>query len=204
MIGIVDYGSGNIHAIANIYKRLNLNYIISGRTSDLEKSTHLILPGVGAFDETMRTLKQKGLKSFLDDMVLNKHLPIMGICVGMQLLSEGSEEGNLEGFGWIKGFVKKFDVSLFNSKPYLPHLGWNTVSIQRENRIFDNIIEKQGFYFLHSYFFDCFYQDDILGRTNYGLSYASAVNHKNVFGMQFHPEKSHQNGINIFKNFSNI
>jgi glutamine amidotransferase len=204
VIGIVNYGSGNIQAIANTYKRLNIEYFISGNTNELEKATHLLLPGVGAFDEAMRILNSSGLKKFLDEMVLDKQKPVMGICVGMQLLAEGSEEGNLEGFGWIKGYVKKFDVSLFERKPYLPHLGWNTVELQRVHPIFKNIDQQKGFYFLHSYYFECAYDNDILGTTNYGLAYASAVHHSNVFGMQFHPEKSHQNGLTIFNNFSKI
>lgn len=204
MIGIVDYGSGNVYAIANIYKRLNIDYLISGNTNELQRATHLLLPGVGAFDETMRILNNSGLKNFLDEMVLEKKKPVLGICVGMQLLAEGSEEGDLQGFGWIKGYVKKFDESLLEQKPHLPHLGWNTVEIQKVHQIFKNIDHQKGFYFLHSYFFDCSHIDDVLGTTNYGLTYASAINRDNIFGMQFHPEKSHLNGLTIFNNFSKI
>jgi len=204
LIGIVDYGSGNVYAIANIYKRLNIDYLISGNTNELQRATHLLLPGVGAFDETMRILNNSGLKNFLDEMVLEKKKPVLGICVGMQLLAEGSEEGDLQGFGWIKGYVKKFDESLLEQKPHLPHLGWNTVEIQKVHQIFKNIDHQKGFYFLHSYFFDCSHIDDVLGTTNYGLTYASAINRDNIFGMQFHPEKSHLNGLTIFNNFSKI
>lgn len=204
MIGIVNYGSGNIYAVSNIYKRLNIPHFISKDIQDLRSATHLILPGVGAFDETMRILNSSGLKSFLDELVLEKQVPVMGICVGMQLLAEGSEEGVLEGFGWIKGTVKKFDPSTLNHKPHLPHLGWNTVNIARDNGIFSGINYTKGFYFLHSYYFSCESQNDIIGTTDYGITYASAINHINVYGMQFHPEKSHQNGANLFKNFSKI
>ncbi|HEY1018697.1 MAG TPA: imidazole glycerol phosphate synthase subunit HisH [Sediminibacterium sp.] len=204
MIGIVNYGSGNIYAISNIYKRLNIDHFISDDTKELRKASHLILPGVGAFDETMRILYNTGLKTFLDEMVLGEKKPIMGICVGMQLLAEGSEEGILEGFGWIKGTVKKIDASKLKEKPYLPHLGWNTVELKYQHPIFTDIEHDRGFYFLHSYYYDCHSTDDILGTTDYGNAFSSAVHHQNVFGMQFHPEKSHQNGINIFRNFSNI
>lgn len=205
MIGIVNYGSGNVCAVSNIYKRLNIPHLISSDFQELEKVTHLILPGVGAFDETMKILKSSGLKNFLDELVLEKQIPVMGICVGMQLLANGSEEGIMEGFGWIKGVVKKFDPSIFDQKPYLPHLGWNTVKVKNErSSVFDNVDHATGFYFLHSYYFECESEKDILGTTNYGLNYASAVNHKNIFGMQFHPEKSHQNGVTIFNNFSKI
>lgn len=204
MIGIVNYGSGNIHAIANIYKLLGIPFFISGDHSELNRATHLILPGVGAFDETMRILINSGLKNFLDDIVEHKAKPVLGICVGMQLLAEGSEEGNMQGFGWIKGFVKKFDKEKIQNKPYLPHLGWNTVEMKRRHSIFDNINQNKGFYFLHSYYFDAMDSNDVLATTTYGIEYASSVNSGNIYGMQFHPEKSHQNGIEIFKNFSKL
>lgn len=203
-IGIVNYGSGNIFSISNIYKKGNIDYFISSDPKELVNASHLILPGVGAFDETMKTLNDSGLKTFLDEMVLGEKKPIMGICVGMQLLAENSEEGNLPGFGWIKGKVRKFDEAVFKQKPYLPHLGWNTVNVQQEHPIFNRVDPEEGFYFLHSYYFDCQDSQDILSTTDYGISFASAVHHENVYGMQFHPEKSHQNGINIFYNFSQV
>ena len=204
MIGIVNYGSGNIHAVANIYQRLNIPHFISKNFQDLSSATHLVLPGVGAFDETMKILNNSGLKTFLDELVLGKQVPVLGICVGMQLLAEGSEEGLLEGFGWIKGTVKKFDPSTLNHKPHLPHMGWNTVKEMQNHNIFSDVDHKQGFYFLHSYYFNCKSENDILGTTEYGVNFASAVTHNNVYGMQFHPEKSHQNGVNLFRNFSKI
>ncbi|MFA6260094.1 MAG: imidazole glycerol phosphate synthase subunit HisH [Bacteroidia bacterium] len=204
MIGIVNYGSGNIHAIANIYNRLNIAYLISDDPAELNKASHLILPGVGAFDETMKILNSSGLHGYLDEMVLEKRKPIMGICVGMQLLAEGSEEGNLAGFGWIKGTVKRFDASTLTEKPYLPHLGWNTVEVNKPTTLFNEVDLSIGFYFLHSFYFQCTNQADVLGTTTYGIRFASAVQHDNVMGMQFHPEKSHQNGISLFHNFSKI
>lgn len=204
MVGIVNYGSGNVYAVSNIYKRLNIEHTISDNPETLEKASHLILPGVGAFDETMRILYETGLKAFLDDMVLVRKKPVMGICVGMQLLAESSEEGELKGFGWIKGAVKRFDPATLRNKPHLPHLGWNTVDSKYEHRLFNEIDREKGFYFLHSYYFECTNPEDILGTTDYGKPFASAVNRENVFGMQFHPEKSHQNGINIFRNFTTV
>ncbi len=204
MIGIIDYGSGNVFAIANIYKMLNLEYIISNKHEDLAKSSHLILPGVGAFDETMSTLKSSGLQNFLDEQVLIDKKPVMGVCVGMQILAENSEEGSLEGLGWIKGTVKKFDSIIFKQKPYLPHLGWNEIEINKNSTIFENIDPKQGFYFLHSYYFSCENESDTLATTDYGIKFSSAVNHENIYGMQFHPEKSHRNGIELLHNFYKI
>ena len=203
-IGIVNYGSGNIFSISNIYKKSNIDFFISSEPNELIEASHLILPGVGAFDETMKILNDSGLKGFLDEMVLEDKKPILGICVGMQLLAENSEEGNLQGFGWIKGKVRKFDESVFSQKPYLPHLGWNTVNMQKEHALFNKIDTEEGFYFLHSYYFDCQNHQDILTTTDYGISFASAVHHENIYGLQFHPEKSHQNGINIFYNFSQV
>ncbi|WP_026767998.1 imidazole glycerol phosphate synthase subunit HisH [Asinibacterium sp. OR53] len=201
MVGIVNYGSGNIYAISNIYKRANIPHIISNNHRELQTATHLLLPGVGAFDETMNILIDSGLKNFLDEMVLDKKIPVMGICVGMQLLAESSEEGDLEGFGWIKGRVRKFDSTKLRQKPHLPHLGWNTVTTKKNHLIFNNVDPELGFYFLHSYYFDATNEEDIIGTTDYGINFASAVHHDNIFGMQFHPEKSHQNGISVFENF---
>jgi glutamine amidotransferase len=204
MVGIVNYGSGNVFAVSNIYKRLNIPHLISNDFKELAKVTHLVLPGVGAFDETMKILRSSGLKTFLDDLVLEKCVPVMGICVGMQLLASGSEEGLMEGFGWIKGIVKKFDPKTLADKPHLPHLGWNTVEVKENNDLFSGIDQSTGFYFLHSYYFECESDDDVIGTTHYGINYSSAVNRKNIYGMQFHPEKSHQNGVRLFNNFSNI
>lgn len=204
MIGIVNYGSGNVHAVSDIYRQLNIEHVISDDPGILEKASHLLLPGVGAFDETMRVLYETGLKSFLDEQVLIKEKPVMGICVGMQLLGERSEEGELEGFGWVKGKVKRFDPTLLTHKPHLPHLGWNTVEAKYDHPIFSDIDHNRGFYFLHNYYFECDDAENVLGTTEYGKPFASAVRCGNVFGMQFHPEKSHQNGINLFRNFTTV
>lgn len=204
MITLIDYGSGNIHAIANIYKRINIPFIITNDPKELKDAQKLILPGVGDFDETMMLLNNLGIKDVLDELVVNKKIPILGVCVGMQILGNKSEEGSLEGFGWIKGRVRKIDESKLLNKPHLPHMGWNTVTIKRENSLFDNVITENGFYFLHSYYFDCEDNADVLTTTQYGEEFASAINHENVFGFQFHPEKSHQNGIELFRNFANL
>ena len=150
MIGIVNYGSGNIQAIANIYSRLNIPTKIITEPSELYEVDKLILPGVGAFDETMKQLIGSGLKEELDKLVLHEKKPILGICVGMQIMAESSEEGTLVGLGWIKGRVKKFDISWFKQKPYLPHMGWNTIKPKIEHPIFLNLDPEQGFYFVHS------------------------------------------------------
>ncbi|EMS32417.1 Imidazole glycerol phosphate synthase amidotransferase subunit [Mariniradius saccharolyticus AK6] len=204
MIGIIDYGSGNIQAIKNIYNRLNIPAEILSTPESLESAERLLLPGVGAFDATMNQLISSGLKDKLDELVLERKRKILGICVGMQILAQSSEEGHTPGLGWLAGRVKRFNVANFTQKPYLPHMGWNTVEIQRAHPIFDGIDHDMGFYFVHSYFFDAQNVDDILSLTHYGTEFASGVASGNVFGFQFHPEKSHSNGVRLLENFAKI
>ena len=204
MITLINYGSGNIHAIANIYKRMNIPYVITHDIKDIKSAQKLILPGVGDFDETMKSLNSLGIKNLLDELVLEKKIPMLGVCVGMQILGDSSEEGNLQGFGWIKGQIKKIDTSKLKSKPHLPHMGWNIVTPKKDTPLFDNMVLENGFYFLHSYYFDCNNAADILATTYYGDNFSSAINHENVYGFQFHPEKSHHNGIELFRNFANL
>ncbi|WP_299430987.1 imidazole glycerol phosphate synthase subunit HisH [uncultured Maribacter sp.] len=204
MIKIVNYGSGNIQAILNIYKQLNIDCFVANTPEELKDATKLILPGVGAFDETMDQLIKSGFKKELDRLVIEEKTPVIGICVGMQILAKKSEEGILDGLGYIDAEVKKFDINTFTEKPYLPHLGWNSINPIRNHEIFNNIDFEKGFYFLHTYYFSCLSKEDTLATTNYGNQFSSAVNYDNVFGMQFHPEKSHSNGIQLFKNFANL
>lgn len=204
MITIIDYGSGNIRAIANIYEKLNIDYSIAKSPEQVVGAKKIFLPGVGAFDETISKLDSTGFREVLDIEVLQNKVPIIGICVGMQILAERSEEGFLNGLGYIKGQVKKIDASLLNQKPSLPHLGWNSIEINHPNELLKNVDPKFGFYFLHSYYFECANKEDILTTTTYGKPFASAVNHENVYGIQFHPEKSHQNGISLLHNFAKL
>lgn len=204
MITIIDYGSGNIRAIGNIYDKLNVGYKIAKTPEEVIGAEKIFLPGVGAFDETISKLDQTGFREILDIEVLQKKVPIIGICVGMQILAESSEEGKLSGLGYIKGKVRKMDASLLNQKPKLPHLGWNSIEIARPSALLKNLDSELGFYFLHSYYFECENQEDILTTTTYGQSFASAINHDNVYGIQFHPEKSHHNGINLLHNFATL
>lgn len=201
MIGIVDYGSGNVHAIANIYNHLSLPFIITNKPDELEKASKLILPGVGAFDETMMLLGDSGLKQCLDELVLEKKVPVIGVCVGMQIMAQSSEEGVLPGLGWIKGSIRKIDRETLTHKPYLPHMGWNDIHIKRDNPLLKDIDIQRGFYFLHSYHFAAAGEENVLATTRYGAELACVVNRENVYGVQFHPEKSHTNGLQIFKNF---
>lgn len=201
MITIVDYGSGNIRAIANIYQSLNIPYVIATSPNELEGAKKILLPGVGAFDETILKLDEKGFRSILDKEVLENKVPILGICVGMQILGESSEEGKLKGLGYIKGEVRKMDITLLNAKPTLPHMGWNSLELVRPNDLFKNIDLQKGFYFLHSYHFVCQNSNDITTTSLYGMNFSSSIQRENIFGVQFHPEKSHSNGITLLHNF---
>ena len=204
MIGIIDYGSGNVKAIANIYKKLNLDYFVTSEPDELDKADRLILPGVGAFDQTMKLLNESGLQKKLDQKVLTDKLPIMGICVGMQIMAESSEEGTQPGLGWLKGHVLKINEGEIPKKPKLPHMGWNNVALTRENLILDEVDTEKGFYFLHSYYVQPQQAEDVLATVNYGSDLTCVVRRENIIGIQFHPEKSHNNGVQIFKNFARI
>lgn len=204
MITIVNYGSGNIQAIANIYKELNIPYKVASTPEELADAVKLILPGVGAFDKTMSCLKDSGLQAQLDELVLEKKIPVLGICVGMQIMSDSSEEGELSGLGWIKGKVKKFDITTIHNKPHLPHMGWNAIKPTVNHPILEGIDEEQGFYFIHTYYYACQKEDNILTHTDYGGNFASSIFSENIFGAQFHPEKSHSNGIKLLRNFANL
>ena len=204
MITIINYGSGNIKAIANIYEKLNVAYSIASTPEQVIGAKKIFLPGVGAFDETISKLDSMGFRKVLDREVIENKVPIMGICVGMQILADSSEEGTCKGLGYIKGKVKKIDVNDVIDKPKLPHLGWNSIEIIKKNELFNEIDPIFGFYFLHTYYFECEDQNDLLANTNYGATFASAVQKENVFGIQFHPEKSHHNGTKLLHNFANL
>lgn len=204
MIAIIDYGSGNVGAIANIYKQLRIPHKITGDVKELEEAERYILPGVGAFDATMGYLNQSGMMALLNEQVLGRRKKVLGICVGMQILAESSEEGVLPGLGWIPGRVRKIDISSLSASPRLPHMGWNTVSPRPGASLFDGVDEAQGFYFLHSYHFETTDAGDVSATVDYGRKLVCAVAHGNVYGMQFHPEKSHANGVTVFRNFAGL
>lgn len=204
MIAIVNYGSGNIRAITNIYGRLNVPFSVANRPEDLAGAKKILLPGVGAFDQAMGQLEATGFRVVLDDLVLRQQVPVLGICVGMQILARSSEEGIRPGLGWIKGCVKRFNPSILPHATQLPHMGWNDVQPIGQSRLF-NMLEKDArFYFLHSYYFECEERNAILATAEYGSNFACAVHADHIYGVQFHPEKSHRWGVQLLKNFSEL
>lgn len=204
MITIIDYGLGNIQAFANIYKRLGIPVRIASCADDLKQSGKLILPGVGAFDWAMTRLNASGMRERIEELVIGQGRPVLGICVGMQMMAKRSEEGVLDGLGWIDGEVRKFDESSFTGKTHLPHMGWNDVVPRKCDCLFRGLEEGSRFYFLHSYYFVQQRESDVLATTDYNGLYASSVRSGNVFGVQFHPEKSHQWGIRLLANFGEL
>lgn len=204
MIAIVDYGSGNIQAIQNIFTKLKIEAAFARNPHDIEKADKIILPGVGAFDEAMSKLKESGMREALDSFALADKKPVLGICVGLQIMAKSSDEGKLPGLGWFDATVKKFDESKLYFKPKLPHMGWNEIQPRESHPILKNIDCERGFYFIHSYYFEANNLQDVFITAEYGEKFCCAVKNDNIFGFQFHPEKSHANGINLFKNFSEL
>lgn len=204
MITIIDYGLGNVLALANVYNRLNIPFAVAKSSNDLINATKLILPGVGSFDHAMKQLNQSGMRIMVEKLVTNNRMPVLGICVGMQMLAKSSNEGALPGLGWIDGEVKKFNISSMPQGTNLPHMGWNDVKPVTDCGLFKNMVRDARFYFLHSYYFECHRQSDVMAVTDYGGRFSCAVNRDNVYGVQFHPEKSHHFGSQLLKNFAEI
>lgn len=204
MIKIIDYGLGNIQAFVNVYKRLHIPVSVAKSASDLVGATKLILPGVGAFDHAIEHLNDSGMRQTLDSMVQEQKVPVLGICVGMQILANSSEEGVLPGLGWVPGRVRAFkNVSGLLDLP-VPHMGWNDVVPVAGSHLFCGMETDARFYFLHSYFFECEQAGNSAASASYGLDFSCAVAAGHVYGVQFHPEKSHHFGVALLKNFAEL
>ena len=200
MITIVDYKTGNLGSIQNILKRIGEDTIVTSDREVIARAAKIILPGVGAFDTGMQNLSSLGLIEILNQRVLGEMIPVLGICLGMQLLGEGSEEGTLPGLCWIKGRNKRFTFA--DTADYkIPHMGWNFVSQHRQGRLFSEMYPDARFYFVHSYYFEADDEADILTSTKYENEFTSSVEKGNIMGVQFHPEKSHKFGMKLLKNF---
>ncbi|MDF3819139.1 imidazole glycerol phosphate synthase subunit HisH [Leptospira sp. 96542] len=205
MIGILNYGVGNLKAFANIFKNLNVEHKIIKEAYEIEQVDKLILPGVGSFDSVMQKLKEANVMEVLNDFALVRKSPVLGICVGMQILAKSSEEGVTDGLGWLDGTVKKFDFKNKEPKLMIPQIGWNEVIVRRsDSGIFKSLEANPHFYFLHSYYFECEDSFHVAAEADYGGLFCCAVQKGNIFGTQFHPEKSHHNGVQLLKNFASI
>jgi glutamine amidotransferase len=204
MITLIDYGVGNIFAFQNVYKRLDISTKIAKSSKDLIGAEKLILPGVGSFDYAMEQLNTSGMREKLDELVLEKKVPVIGICVGMQMMGNRSDEGQFEGLKWIDSEILKFDESLIQQRTKLPHMGWNDVAPIRNHPLFIGLEKDAIFYFLHSFYFKCNNPNDSIAVSDYGLSFSSAINKDNIYGIQFHPEKSHQYGEILLHNFAKL
>lgn len=201
MLVIIDYGVGNLASISNMFRRVGAQSLISGRPEDIANADKLILPGVGAFDDVMRKYGDSGLAEVIERRVCGDGVPVLGICVGMQMLSEGSEEGQLSGLGWVAGHCERL-TDLPEAR--VPHMGWNRVTRAKSSALTDGLPEDARFYFAHSYHVVCRDVDDVLMTANHGKEIVSAVQKGNIFGVQFHPEKSHRFGMELFRQFDEI
>ncbi len=200
MISIVDYGVGNIMALTNVYRRLNIPVSVARTRADLAGCSKLILPGVGAFDNVIQQFTGSPLRAEVEELVLRQRVPVLGICVGMQILAESSEEGTEQGLGWVAGTVRRFR----DPHRALPHMGWNDVAPSPSSALFRGLEQDARFYFLHSYYFACARASDMLAQTEYGGGFTCAVQREHIFGVQFHPEKSHHWGERLLKNFAEL
>lgn len=200
MIHVIDYQIGNIGSVVNMLNHIGAKAVVATSPKDLERAEKIILPGVGAFDAGMEALQNLGFDEAIKNAVADNKAMLLGICLGMQLLMEFSEEGDKPGLGLVPGHVKKFTAE--HEKMRIPHMGWNVVDVVRTNRLFNqNLIEANKFYFVHSFFVNCSDDKDVIGLTPYGSKFTSAFERQTVLGVQFHPEKSHSYGKALFKNF---
>lgn len=204
MICIVDYGVGNIQAFMTMFKRLGVDARRARAADELSGATRLILPGVGAFDQAMTLLDRSGMRPRLDQMVLQQQVPVLGICVGMQMLANGSDEGELPGLGWVPGRVRGFATHPQSRDLPMPHMGWNDLVLKPGHKLFTNFEPEPRFYFLHSFYFDADDKSDVAATAEYGHHFDCIVSKGHIHGVQCHPEKSHHFGAQLLKNFAEL
>ena len=203
MIVIVDYGMGNLGSIINMFKKIGVEAKSTSDIKQIEGAKKILLPGVGAFDAAMSKIAEKGFQSVLNYKALEEKVPVLGICLGLQLLTQGSEEGVLPGLGWIEAYTHKFKFD-DNNTLKIPHMGWNEVKVSKGHALVDSLPVPSRFYFVHSYYVKCKHHENELLSCNYGHDFTCAVQHDNIMGVQFHPEKSHKFGMQLLKNFSDL
>lgn len=202
MIAILDYGVGNVKSISNMLRKIGVESVITADIEVLKSAAKYILPGVGAFDYGMTRLNQSGVIPTLENEVLHNKKPILGICLGMQLLTRRSDEGIENGLGWVDAETLKFKLDA--SQYSIPHMGWNEVKPKSNQLLFQGLYEEARFYFVHSYFVSCANDDNVAASCNYGGDFPCSVRKENIYGVQFHPEKSHKYGMQLLKNFSEL
>jgi glutamine amidotransferase len=202
MITIINYGMGNLGSVQNMLKYIGVASQISNDITVIEKADKLLLPGVGAFGAAMQLINDSGLTDVLNYKAMEQKVPILGICLGMQLLTKNSQEGNVNGLGWIDAETKKFQFQ--NNDLKIPHMGWNFIKPLQQNKLLENLNSESKFYFVHSYYVKCNNQNDVLANAHYGTDFNAIINHNNIYGAQFHPEKSHKFGMQLLTNFSKL
>ncbi len=201
MICIVDYGTGNLGSIRNMIKRIGFQSTITSDPNVLSNASKIILPGVGSYDYGMNNLSEYNLIETLNHKVLNEKVPILGICLGFQLMTKRSDEGKLNGLGWFNAETILFNFSSHKKKLILPHMGWNKIKIINNSLLTNGLNEKSKFYFVHKYHIQSFEKNDIILNSNYGYEFVCSMSKENIMGVQFHPEKSHKWGMILFENF---
>lgn len=204
MITIIDYGAGNIKSIKNMLKKIGVNSTISNDFDIISTADKLILPGVGHFGHGMRNLNETGLVELLKTRVLVDKVPLLGICLGAQLLANASEEAEEIGLGLVDMEVKRFDEKILQEGLKIPHMGWNEIDFKKDSILAKDLPTESRFYFVHSFHMQPKRVEDVLASTNYGYDFTAAVQKDNIFGVQFHPEKSHKFGMQLLKNFSKL
>lgn len=204
MIAVLDYGSGNVRAFLNAYERMKIPCRAARSAADLEGAERIVLPGVGSFDTAMRQFTESGMLAPVRTRVLEQGMPLLGVCVGMQMLADRSEEGTSSGLGWISGEVRKLRAAQENSALKLPHMGWNQIECLREDALLRVLPHGGRFYFLHSYAFSCAQPSDAIALCDYGGRFTCAVRRGKIWGVQFHPEKSHDDGMTLLKTFASL
>ena len=202
MIAVIDYGVGNVGSIVNMLKRIGVSAVLTNTAEMVEAADKLILPGVGSFDEGMQRLQKSGLTESIRKHAITEEKPLLGICLGMQMLGRKSEEGSEAGLAFIPFETKRFDFS-DNQNLKIPHMGWDLTTIElKDDPVMQNLASPQRYYYVHAYHAICDKEENVLMRCEYGYSFAAAVKYKNIYGFQFHPEKSHRFGMVLLENFA--
>lgn len=199
---VIDYGIGNVGSIINMLKKIGVHSVVSGDARMIEVARKLILPGVGAFDKGMSQLHNSGLVPLLHHKVVEQKTPVLGICLGMQLMTIGSEEGQMPGLGWIDATTIRFDFSATAARPKVPHMGWNELAVKTDHSMFRGMETSPRFYFVHSYHVICKQEQDVIATTTHGYSFVSVFARGCLTGVQFHPEKSHKYGMMLLQNWA--